>query len=207
MPFTAPPERLSSGVWLAGSPANAVFVSGGALTRFAHELTAGDVKAFQQYRPDRILVLAPASSLARARQLWTSFKGSSTGETTVSRGKVSSGDLPALLILETILELNTIQAGWWPEVSLRIDAGQGSELQIVAPDAKRTQIAAWIKALATSDLPDAFFSWAREVAVHRFEKVLPDLQALTWERDPQGLIQHPETVSSSHVKDVARIYF
>src|SRR5262245_31617883 len=88
------PERLASGVWLAASTTNAVFVSGGAMTRFDRELTADDLKPFQQYRSDRILVLSPAASLDRARQLWTTFKGSATGESRSSRGKVSSGDLP-----------------------------------------------------------------------------------------------------------------
>ena len=34
-----------------------------------------------------------------------------------------------------------------------------------------------------------------------------DLQALSWERDPQRMIQAPETVSASQVQDVARTYF
>jgi hypothetical protein len=43
--------------------------------------------------------------------------------------------------------------------------------------------------------------------MHRFESVRPDLQALTWERDPQGTVQDLETITAMHVQDVARIYF
>src|SRR5262249_25983802 len=45
-PFTpTPPERLSSGVSLAVSTTNAVFVSGGPLTRFDRDLTPDDLKS------------------------------------------------------------------------------------------------------------------------------------------------------------------
>ena len=47
----------------------------------------------------------------------------------------------------------------------------------------------------------------REVAIHRFDTVRPDLQALTWERDPQGTIQDIETIVPKFVQDVAQIYF
>ena len=47
----------------------------------------------------------------------------------------------------------------------------------------------------------------REVAVHRFDTVRSDLQALTWERDPQGTIQDIETIVPKFVQDVAEIYF
>jgi len=206
--FTAAlPERLISGVWLAASTANAVYASGGAMTRFEREPGAEDLKAFQQYRADRILVLAPAPGLERARRLWSTFKGSPDGEGAASRGKVSSGDLSALLVLKTILDLKIIQAGWWHDVSVRMDAGQGSDLHIVAPEQKRAEIIGWIKSIASAGVPDANFTWVREIALHHFSEALPDLQALTWERDSQGLVQDPQTVSSRHVQDVARIYF
>ena len=79
-----------------------------------------------------------------------------------------------------------IESGWWRDVSIRIDAGEGSDLQIDAPDEKRAQILDWIKTIAYAPLPDAYFAWVREVAIHRFDAVRPDLQALTWERDPHG---------------------
>ena len=56
-------------------------------------------------------------------------------------------------------------------------------------------------------MADAYLTWAREVAIHRFNIVQPHLQALTWERDPQGAIQDLETISPKHIQDVARIYF
>jgi hypothetical protein len=208
LPFSpAPPERLSSGVSLAVSNTNAVFVSGGPLTRFNRELTPDDLKAFQQHRADRILVLSTASSMDRARQLWSAFKGNANGETTVPKGTVSSGDLPALFILKTILDLKLLESGWWHDAGLRVDAGEGSGLQIRIPDEERPHVMDWIKAIAQTPLPDTYFAWAREVAIHHFDSALADLQALTWERDPQGTIQTFETVSAKHVQDVARIYF
>ena len=143
----------------------------------------------------------------RARQLWSSFKGGNGAEIRVPKGKVSSGDLPALFILETLLDMKVFAAGWWPEVQLRIDATEGSTLQINADDEKRAQILEWIKAIAIAAPAETYFNWAREVAIHRFDAVRADLQALTWERDPQGAIQDLETISAKHVQDVARIYF
>jgi hypothetical protein len=103
--------------------------------------------------------------------------------------------------------LKIIESGWWSDVSLHIDAGEGSSLLIRASDEKRAQILGWIKAIATTPLADAYFVWVREVAIHRFDSVRPDLQALIWERDSQSLVQDPETVSLQHVQDVARLYF
>ena len=47
----------------------------------------------------------------------------------------------------------------------------------------------------------------REVAIHRFNTLRSDIQALTWERDPQGTIQDIGTVLPKFVQDVAQIYF
>src|SRR5439155_16830185 len=125
-------ERLSSGVSLAASNVHAVFISGGPFIRFDHEPTAADVASFQKYRPEGLLVLAPPSSIDHARQLWASFTGSANGEIGVPSGKVSSGDLPALFILKTILELKLIEAGWRRDAAVLIDDADGSALQIGA---------------------------------------------------------------------------
>jgi hypothetical protein len=200
-------ERLVSGVSLIASNVNAVFLSGGALSRFDHELTAGDLTAFQKYRPERILVLAPQSSLDRQRQLWSSFKGTPDGEVGVPKGNISSGDLPALFVLKTIVDLRIIENGWWREADLRIDASEGSALQIRADAEKSAEIAALAREIDQRPPSEDYFAWVREVAIHRFDRVRADLQALTWEHDPQGTIQDLETVSEKHVQDVARIYF
>jgi hypothetical protein len=203
----APPERLASGVSLVASPGNAVFVAGGTLTRFDHPPAAADLTAFSKYRPERILVLTPKASLDSARQLWSGFKGSASGETGVAKGKVSSGDLPALYMLETLLNLKIIESGWWQEVSVRIDAGSGSDLQIVGDADHRAAILDWIKSIGANPPSEKYFQWAREVAVHRLAGAAPDLQSLVWERDPQGTIQDLATIAPQLVQDVARIYF
>ncbi|HLH30626.1 MAG TPA: hypothetical protein VKY31_05450, partial [Terriglobia bacterium] len=204
---TSVPERLSSGVSLVSSTAYAVFVSGGALTRLNHEPSADDLKLVAGIRAERILVLAPKSSLDAARQVWSSFKGSTSGPTGVPKGKVSTGDFPAMFILKTLLDLKLIDAGWWRDAQLRIDATNGSDLQINANDPQRAQIMEWIKSIGMNPPADNYFNWAREVAVHRFPLAMPDLQALTWERDPQGTMLDLSTISPQLVQDVARIYF
>jgi hypothetical protein len=141
------------------------------------------------------------------RQLWNVFQGNSAGENGVPQGRVSTGDLPALFVLKTLLDLRLIQAGWWHNTEIRIDASAGSALQIRADDDQRGQILDWIKGIASGATPEDYFAWAREIAVHRFEAEVADLQALTWERDPQGTIQDLQTISRNHTQDVARIYF
>jgi len=199
-------ERLSSGVSLATSNTNAVFISNGPMVRFDRELSSADLTAFQQYGANRILVLTPPASMDRARELWSAFKGAGS-ENPVARGKVTGGDLAALFILKTMIDLKLVQAGWWSEASIRLDAGEGSDLQIRGTDEQRAQILDWIKSVAAAPPADADFAWIREVAVHRFALISPDLQALMWERDPQGALQGLETISSKHIQDVARIYF
>ncbi len=201
------PERLAAGVSLVVSNTNAVFVSGGTLTKYNRAPDVEIMKSFQKYPADRVLVLAPAATLDRARELWSAFKGSEGREVGVPKGPVSSGDLPALFVLKTIIDLRVIQAGWWPAVELLIDANAGSALQIRADEQKRQRILEWIKDIAAHAPSDEDFAWMREVAVHQFENVRPDLQALTWERDPQGTIQDIQTVVPKFVQDVAQIYF
>ena len=201
------PERLASGVSIVSSNVNAVFVSGASLTRFDREPDSDTLKAFQMYRPDRILVLAPSSSMDHARQLWSLFKGSDSREVGVARGRVSTGDLPALYVLKTLIDRKIIEAGWWREVTLRIDASNGSELQILADDGKRSTVVEWIKKIGLEKPSDTEMAWAREVAIHRFDTVRADIQALLWERDPEVSMQALETISAGHVSDVARIYF
>jgi len=182
-------------------------VSGGGLTGLDHEPTADDLKDFSKYRAERILVLAPAPSLAQAREVWSNFKGSNSGPTRVPKGKVSTADLPALFVLKTILDLKLIDSGWWRDAELRIDVNEGAELQIAAGEENRAQIFGWIKSIGTTPLSDKYFAWAREVAIHRLKTTIPDLQALTWERDPQGSVADLSSISSGLLQDVARLYF
>jgi hypothetical protein len=201
------PERLESGVSLVAGNINGVFVSGGALTRYDHELDADTVKEFQKYGSERILVLTPPPTLARERELWSAFKGSASREVGVPKGPVSSGDLPAVYVLKTMLDLRVIQAGWWHEVELRIEATEGSTLQIRADEEKRQRILEWIKDIAAHAPPEKDFEWMREVAIHRFNTERADIQALTWERDPRGTIQDIRTIVPRFVQDVAQVYF
>ena len=65
----------------------------------------------------------------------------------------------------------------------------------------------WYSPMISAPLPDSYFDWAREVAIHRFDLIRPHLQALTWERDPMGTIQDPGTISARLVQNVAQLYF
>jgi len=200
-------EKLASGVSLVASNINGVFVSGSSLTKYDKELDTEILRTFQTYRPDRILVLAAPQSLDSARRLWSNFRGNSSGNTAVARGNVSSGDLPALVILKTLIDRKVIQAGWWNDVEVKISASEGSMLAISGDTGKRARIVEWIKQLGMQKPTEEEVAWAREVAIHRFGRIEADLQALTWERDPQGSFQNLGTVSAGHVSDVARIYF
>ena len=100
----------------------------------------------------------------------------------------------------------TENLGPW-QVELRISASEGSGLQIQADAEKQAQVSAWIKRIASESPSDTELAWAREVAIHRFDAVRAEIQALIWERDPQGTIQDLQTISAVHVSDVARIYF
>ena len=201
------PEKLASGVSVVMSNVHAVFVAGESLRRFEKEPDAETLKTFQNYRADRILVFAPPGSMDRARQLWSSLRGNESGNPGVSKGNVSTGDLPALLLLKTLVDRRVIESGWWGDAELSINANEGSTLAIRADAERRARIIEWIKGLASQRPSDADLAWAREVAIHRFGSVQADLQALTWERDPQGTIQDLQTVGAGHVQDVARIYF
>jgi hypothetical protein len=143
----------------------------------------------------------------RARRLWSSFKGSSSSQAIVAKGKVSAGDLPALFILKVLLDRKIIEAGLWSNVELRISASEGSALQIDADSERRARVIEWIKRIASDKPSDQEFAWAQEVAIHRFGTIRADLQALTWERDPQGAIQDLGTIAAGQILDVARIYF
>ena len=94
-----------------------VFVSGGALTKFEKEVDPDTVRPFQTYRPERILVLAPPESVDNERRLWSTFRGNTNGNAAVARGNVSSGDLPALVMLKVLVDRKVIEAGWigWPQ--------------------------------------------------------------------------------------------
>ena len=206
-PTLGTPEKLASGVSLVASNIHGVFIAGGGLTKYDQELDAEVLRTFQTYRPDRILVFAPPQSLDSERRLWSAFRGNSNGNTGIAKGNVSSGDLPALVILKTLVDRKVIQAGWWNDVEVKISASEGSMLTISGDADKRARIVEWIKQLGTQKPTDDEVAWAREVAIHRFGKIESDLQALTWERDPQGSVQNLDTVSAGHVSDVARIYF
>ncbi len=192
------PERLSSGVSLVASNMDAVFAAG---MSFIQESDA------TRYPSGRILVLTTGASMDSARLRWSAFQGSKESEGAVPRGPVSSGDLGALFVLKTLLDLKIIQAGWWYEAELHINAGEGSALQIRADSAKRAQILDWIQRIVSEKPSDSDFLFVREVALHRYDTIRPHLQALIWERDPQGIPEDIETISAAHVQDVARIYF
>jgi len=169
---------------------------------------ANTVRAFQRYRGDRILVLVPPQSVDRAQSAWTAFRGNNQDTAVVNPiGKIANIDLPALLILKMLLDRKLIEAGWWTEATVRLDATHGAELTIDAPGAIRDEIMSWIKAVAAAPLADADFVWAREAAIHHLNDVLPDLQSLIWQRVPDYVLPNLETISTSQVQDVAKLYF
>jgi hypothetical protein len=184
-----------------------VFVAGAGLSTFEDD-GGPPLSQFERYRPERILVLSRPESLERMRQSWSGFRGNAEDRDLVLPSvTVSSGDLPAVLVLKAMLDRKVIAAGWWSDVDLGIDATRGATLQITATPDKKGRIVEWIKGIANEDLPEADFAWAREVARHRFAIEQMDVQSLTWQQDPSGTVQDVQTVSAQHVRDVARVYF
>ncbi len=203
-----PAERLASGVSIMPSNGFGVFVAGAGLTRFETEPAAAAFQPFETYRPDRILVLVRPEALERARQTWSGFRGNTADTALILPNvTVSSGDLPAVFLLQGMLERKVIEAGWWTDVSLRIDAGQGSTLQIIASPEKKSRVIEWMRRIANEDLSDTDLGLVREIALHHFAGKQMDLQSLTWQQDPSGVVPDIETVSGAHVRDAARIYF
>jgi hypothetical protein len=218
------PERLSSGVWLAASSRFAIFLSGretsalpdgprrdgpnGTMWSFNAEADVSTTRAFQKYRADRILVLVPAAAMERARSQWSSFKPNTQDAAAITpQGNVANIDVPALVILKAILDRKLIEAGWWHDASVRIDATHGATLSIEGSPAIEQQIAAWLKAIAAAPLAESDFVWAREVAVHHLDDVLPDVQCLLWQRVPDYILTDIETIAATQLMDVARLYF
>ena len=218
------PERLSSGVWLATSSVYAVFLSGpessgmpdnaqrlgpnGAFWLYPANPDDSTIRRFQKYSGDRILVLAPSEGIEQARKLWSSFK-SNDGDVTVvtPQGNVANIDMPALVILKSILDRRLIESGWWHDAAVRIDATVGSTLSVDAPAQIRTQIMTWIKTIAASPLADSDFLWAREAAANHFSDVLPDVQILLWQHVHDYILPDLQTISPTQVQDVAKLYF
>jgi len=202
------PERLSSGIWLASSNRTAVFVSGQGMLNLPDEPSTNDLREFQKYRPERILVLVPADKVDRARTLWGSFKGNNSDSTVVTpQGSVPNIDLPALVILKAALDRKLIESGRWSEATVAIDASRGAALQIEGSPQVRAQVVQWIKELATAPMPEADYQWVREVAIHHLNDVLPDIQALLWQRVPDYILPDLETIAATQVQDVAKLYF
>src|SRR5262249_43343006 len=112
-----------------------------------------------------------------------------------------------LVILKAVLDRKLIESGWWHDAELRIDAAQGATLHIEAPTEIRNQIMQWIKAVPASPIPEADFKWAREVAIHHLNDVLPDIQMLLWQRVPDYIFADLSTIAATQVQDVAKLYF
>jgi hypothetical protein len=197
------PERLPSGVSLVQSTMDGVFVAGAGLTIIEQAPGEQVMTRFQEYRPDRILVLATAASRDRAQQLWSAFKGNpSDARALYPPGEVTAGDLPALFLLKVLLDRSLIEYGLWHAVKLQINASTGA-----VPEMQHPAVREWISRIASEGPSEAELAWARETLRHHYDRILPDLQALTWERVPQWIIQDPDTISPRQVQDAARNYF
>jgi hypothetical protein len=220
----AVPQQINSGVWLVTSSVAGVFLSGpessglpdgirregrnGTMWLLDGEPDTRFVRAFERYRPDRILVMAPGESLERTRTLWSAFKGNSRDATLVTPlGKIANADLSAILILKAMIDRKLIEAGWWKDAELRIDAANGNDLEIAGASEIRAQIVDWIRAIAATPPAEADFVWAREAAFHRLNDMLPHIQALLWQRVPEYSLLSLDSITAGHLQDAAKAYF
>ena len=65
----------------------------------------------------------------------------------------------------------------------------------------------WIRELADEGIDESEFLRARTAASGYFDRIRQDLQVFLWQRDAEGSIQPPATVSLGRLRAVARIYF
>ncbi len=218
------PEKLQSGVWAAASSEYAVFLSGaevsgvpegdrrtgpnGTLWKFTAGMDGNVVREFQKYRADRILVLAPRDGLDRQRALWSVFKSNERDAAVIAPlGRIANIDVPALIVLKAAIDRRLMEAGWWHRAALKIDVTLGATLDIEATPEVRAKVQEWIQSLAASPLPEPDLAWAREVAIHHLDRILPDVQSILWQRVPDYMLQDFETITAAHVQDVAKLYF
>jgi hypothetical protein len=202
------PQKLPNGISIVASSRHAIFVAPDMLAVFDTEPTVQDLEAYRQYRANRILVMAPSGSLDRARQMWATFQANHQDTTSVMlSGDVTSGDIPALVLLKVILDRKLIEKGLSGEVRLSITVPGGSTLKIEGPEPERQRVLSFIREIVRSAPSQAEMTWAREAAIHRMGQMLPDLQSLVWGRDPEGSLGNVDFIAVGHVQDVARIYF
>ena len=205
------PVRLVSGVSIVASTSYAVFVGPGSpnsLTFYAQEPSSDLLQtSYGAYRPARILVMAPADSLERLTQQWSTFKGNpSDGTAMVVAGKIPGPHLPALLVMKMLLDRRLIEAGMWNDIQLEIRASEGSTLTIHGNDTDRAHVLSWIEDIASRPVPEEDLEWAREAASHHLADFLPDLQSLIWEWTPDDTIFDFHLIPAALIKDAARMY-
>jgi len=121
-------------------------------------------------------------------------------------GKITSVDIPALLVLKMLLDRRLIEAGLWSDVHLEIRAEKGSTLSIQGSDADRRVVLDWLREIAAQLPAKADLDWAREAAIHHLTEFRPDLQSLIWEWNPDGVLPDLHFIPDSQLQEVARIY-
>jgi hypothetical protein len=164
--------------------------------------------AYAAYRPERILVMAPAAAIGRVEEQWSKFAGNSADTASItSIGNVANVDLPALVLLKMIVDRRLIESGLWNEVQVEIKAAFGSTMAIRGNEIGRNRALGWIREIAADTPSPEVIVWAREAAVHHLHEMMPDLQSLIWQRDRLAVMGDIFTISATHVQDVARIYF
>src|SRR6185295_2595046 len=163
--------------------------------------------SYGAFRSSRILVMAPPDSLDRAKQQWAQFQGNpiDTAPVTID-GKITSADIPALLVLKMLLDRRLIESDLWNDIQVEIRAAEGPTLSIRGREDSRRIVRDWIREIASRPLPEADLEWAREAAVHHLPGIRPQLQSLIWVLNSDGLIPDLHLIPSSQIQDVARIY-
>ena len=178
------------------------------LWSFEQSPTADVFEILREVRPDRILIFVPESAMSSERGRladWTSSRTDSTPS--MPAGSVATGDIPSLLTLKMWLDGKLIEAGWFEQVTLRVDGLEGSRLLIETDAEREAQVREWIREVAEQGISENEFAGARTAAIRYFDRIRSDLQVLLWQRDPRGSIRSPATATLSRLRTVARIYF
>ena len=214
-------DRLASGVTLAEGDRHMIFVGGrftpvldggtvvwsganGVLWAFPREPSDRAYAGLEGVRADRLLVFHPPDGRDDARARFDAWSGGAADDSPrPAVGDFATVDVPGLVVLKTWLEARVIEAGWSGRVGVAIDGLEGSRLLISGDAPHLAVVRSWIADLAEAGLEDGDFERVRSAAVEHYRRLRPELQIILWQRNPDGTISVPRTVTLTRLRRIA----
>lgn len=218
-PTPAGIEKLSSGVSLIVGETHGLFLAGplsiglprgrsssgpnGTFWTFDESPGADIVTALRDFPAADIVVFTTSSSAEPARTLWARFQSRATRQPHQPADAATS-DVPALFLLQILLERRAIEAGWSDDVKFRLYAVDGSRLQIVTDPARKAKVVEWARAIGAEGARREELEWIRTSAAWRMRRLGSDLRILLWQRGVDDGPQDLSGVSLERIQQAAR---